>query len=116
MLHTSLLGNPHRARVMIVDTGIVAMVDAAEHQVGLTGNELVESQFDAVHGRTVARPHLHVAHVVPAFQAQGRCRRESTRETGPGTFGGNDKEVAPVFEKAHESFDTIGMIAIIIRN
>ena len=92
------------------------MIDTANHEIRATVLvKLVERQLDTVHRRTTARPHFHIfAHIMTALQSQWSGSREGTGESGTGTFGSHYEHVAPVFQKAHKSFDTIGMIAIII--
>lgn len=92
------------------------MVDTADYEIRATVLvKLVERQFDTIHRRTAARPNLHIfAHIMTALQSQRSGSREGTGESGAGTFGSHNEYVAPVFQKAHEGLDTIGMIAIII--
>ena len=94
------------------------MVDSANHKVRTAMfQELVERQLHTVYRCSAARPHLHIlAHVVASLEAQRRGSREGAGESGTGTFGSHNQQVAPVLEEAHERFNTIGMIAIIIRN
>ena len=62
---------------MVVDGGVVSMVDAADDKVGsASSTELIDSQFDTVDGGTVGRPHLDFTHIVAARQAQGDSGRE----------------------------------------
>ena len=59
ILHASLHHYTHCAAVVAVDGTVVAVIDAAKNQVGLTVKNLGESQLHTVDGRTVARPYLY---------------------------------------------------------
>ena len=92
VLHAPLLGNAHRARIVVVDARVVAMIDAADNQVGSTlGKKLIESQFYTVNRCSAARPHLHIiAHIVATLQAKRRRSREGAGKTRASTLRGND--------------------------
>ncbi len=93
------------------------MVDSTENQIGSTsGQKLVERNLNTIDRRATTRPHLDIPHVVSAFQAQRLSGREGTGEARPGAFGCHNKHLAPVFKETDKRLDSIGMIAIIIRN
>lgn len=114
ILHAALHDHAHGARVVGVHRAVVAVVDAAEHQVGPTGHHLVKGQLDAVDGRAVARPDLYARFLV----AQGECERRVGRE-GAGharawPFGCAYDDVAQVAYHFDEAVNAFGLIAVVV--
>ena len=48
ILHTPLDGDTHRTTIMGIHRGIVAMIDATDHHIGLTGTEFGEGHFHTI--------------------------------------------------------------------
>ncbi len=66
MLHTTLLRYTHRAGIMIVDTGIITMIDTTDHEIGRTTiKQLV--QMPASHSRPVYRYTTKPPHHRPCY-------------------------------------------------
>ena len=117
IFHTALHRHAHRARIVVVHGGIVAVVDAAEHKVGQSFSEaeLVERQLHAIDRRTAARPNFHaLAHVVATAQRERIGGGKRTAEARPRTFGSADEHVAERFDEIDERTDAIGLKTVVV--
>ena len=119
VFHTAFKGHAHRARIVVVDGGIVAVVDAAEHEVGhtLAEAELVDGELHAIHGRSAARPHFYVvAHVVAAAQRERVGGREGAAVARARTFGSTHEHVGERSDEINEGTNASSLESVVVGN
>ena len=106
---------------MDADAGIVAVVDAAEDEVGTTWNDLLQGQLHTIHGRAAAGTQTYGRR-----EARSRNIRNSSADTnrcGAGDGGGSagacavrsdDIDIAQRGHSARQSLYACGLIAVVV--
>ena len=93
------------------------MVDAADHKVGLAAvQQLIDGQFDTVHGRTGAGPHLGARIILAPTQIKRVGGGEGTGEARAASIGGTDKHIAQVGDEGNKASDAVAIEAVVVGN
>ena len=101
---------------MGVDGGIVAVVDTTNDEGWTAGTQLGQGHFHAVNRTAVARPYGHAGLLTTLFQRQRYGWREGTRHAAAVPLRGTDEYLAIVAHHAYKFLQTLGMVAVVVRD
>ena len=116
ILQTALDGDSHRAAVVGIDRGIIAMVDTADNHIRKALADIGQRHFYTVNRCAVARPHLYPLLLAAQLQAQGDACREGARVSAASIVGGTDDDISYILQHVYQAVNAFGLIAVIIGN
>ena len=109
--HHPLGGRGHGARVHDVLAHVVAVVHAAEHEVGALRHQRLDGEHHAIGGRAV---HLE-APLAALHRAHGMVQRERMARGALLAVGGDDGDVAEARRGLRERVEPVGEDAVVVR-
>ena len=95
---------------------VVAVVDAAYHEVGLDVEQPVEGQLVAVGRRTAAAIHFQAFALADETDGNGVERRYAARRGTARAVGRNDDDVAQLLHQGGQHLYALGLRAVIVRD
>ena len=116
VLQTTLYRHAHRAAIVGIHRGIVAVVDASDNHIRTTLADILQRHFYAVHRCTVARIDRHALALLPEGQLEGYGCRESAREARAGIIRCTYYDVGYIFQHGRQRAYALSLIAIIVGN
>src|SRR5574344_1193537 len=91
IFHAAFHRHAHGSGIMRVHGRIIAMIYTPYHKSWPTVlAKLIESQLYAVHGSSIARPYLCIAHIMTTLEPEIISGRKGTRKTGTCRFWRTD--------------------------
>jgi hypothetical protein len=116
VLETALDGNTHRTTVVRIYRSIIAMINTANHHIGLTLADIGQRHLYTVNGGTITTPHLYPLLFPMQIQAQRDTSREGTRVAAAGIIGCTNYDIGYILQHIYQAINTFCLIAVIVRN
>ena len=116
LLHASFPCRPHGAAIVNAHRGVVAVVDAAHHEVRHTPQQAVHRQLHAVGGCAAALIYVQAFLLVQELHGNIRYGRYAARGGTARAVGGHYDDVSQLLHHTGQFPDALCLYAIVIRD
>ena len=114
ILQTPFHRHTHRTRIVGIHRGIVAVIDATHHHIGLTRTQLRQCHLHTVDRSACATPHLQSLGLLYQIETQGDSNRESTRRARTGRVRSTNNDIGQGAQHLREHTDALRLIAVVV--